>query len=97
DSRAEYREQLQRYLRQHEAELSDDVRSRIELNPLRAFDSDHAGTRKVMLGAPRLLDRLDAADAAHFAEVRELLSEANLTYELDSTLVRGLDYYTRTV
>jgi histidyl-tRNA synthetase len=47
--------------------------------------------------APRLVDRLDAGDAAHLAEVRALLDEAGLDYELDGTLVRGLDYYTRTV
>jgi histidyl-tRNA synthetase len=73
------------------------VRERIELNPLRAFDSDDAGTREVMAGAPRLLDMLAAADAEHFAEVRSLLDLAGVAYELDTTLVRGLDYYTRTL
>ncbi len=96
-SRAEYRERLQDYLRAHEGSLSEDVRSRIELNPLRAFDADHEGTRRVMAGAPRLLDQLSADDAAHFAELRSLLDEASVAYEVDSTLVRGLDYYTRTV
>ena len=66
-------------------------------NPLRAFDSDHPGTQAVMAEAPRLLDRLDADDAEHFAEVRALLDDAGLAYEVDPTLVRGLDYYTRTV
>jgi histidyl-tRNA synthetase len=97
DARVEYRERLQEHLRAHADELSDDVRSRIELNPLRAFDSDHQGTSRVMHDAPRLLDSLDAADAAHFAEVRALLDDASVGYEIDSTLVRGLDYYTRTV
>ncbi|HST34973.1 MAG TPA: histidine--tRNA ligase [Solirubrobacteraceae bacterium] len=97
EARAEYRERLQAYLRAHEAELSDDVRARIELNPLRAFDADHEGTRRAMAGAPRLLDQLNPDDAAHFAEVRALLDEASVAYEVDSTLVRGLDYYTRTV
>jgi len=96
-SRGEYRERLQAYLREHEGELSEDVRGRIELNPLRAFDSEHAGTRRVIEAAPRLLDRISAEDAEHFAEVRELLAEANVAYEIDPTLVRGLDYYTRTV
>ncbi len=50
-----------------------------------------------MAAAPRLLDRLDPADAEHFAEVRALLDAAGVEYEVDSTLVRGLDYYTRTV
>ena len=97
DVRAAYRAELQEYLRAHEDELSREVRDRIELNPLRAFDADHPGTREVMAGAPRLLDRLDGEDAAHFAEVRALLDGAGVAYEVDSTLVRGLDYYTRTV
>jgi histidyl-tRNA synthetase len=97
ERRAEYRERLQAHLRAHEQELSEDVRSRIELNPLRAFDADHEGTRRVMQSAPRLLDHLDAEDAEHFAQVRELLDRASVAYEVDATLVRGLDYYTRTV
>lgn len=97
ESRNEYRERLQSHLRVHAEQLSDDVRARIEQNPLRAFDSDHAGTREVMRGAPRLLDHLSSADAEHFAEVRALLDTATVAYEIDSTLVRGLDYYTRTV
>ena len=97
ETRSDYRERLQAHLRTHEAELSEEVRGRIELNPLRAFDTDHPGTRSVMESAPLLVDHLDAADLEHFAELRELLDEANVTYELDPTLVRGLDYYTRTV
>ncbi|MEA2208423.1 MAG: histidyl-tRNA synthetase [Solirubrobacteraceae bacterium] len=96
-TRADYRERLQQHLRAHEQSLSEDVRSRIELNPLRAFDSEHEGTRRVMADAPRLLDQLDDEDAAHFAEVRALLDGASVAYEIDATLVRGLDYYTRTV
>jgi histidyl-tRNA synthetase len=96
-ARAAYREQLQGHLRANEDELSEDVRARIDLNPLRAFDSDHAGTRQVMESAPRLLDALDADDRAHFAQVQELLDVAGVAYEVDPTLVRGLDYYTRTV
>jgi histidyl-tRNA synthetase len=97
ETRAAYLDELRGYLREHEGELSEDVRERLEVNPLRAFDADHAGTQAVMAGAPRLLDRLDPADAEHFAEVRALLDAAGLAYEVDSTLVRGLDYYTRTV
>jgi histidyl-tRNA synthetase len=96
-SRVEYREHLQRYLRLNQGSLSDDVRARIELNPLRAFDSDHPGTRGVMQGAPLLRDYLSAEDSEHFAQVRELLDLAGIAYELDPTLVRGLDYYTRTL
>jgi histidyl-tRNA synthetase len=96
-TREQYRADLQAYLRTHEAELSDEVRSRIDLNPLRAFDADHPGTRRVMEGAPRLLDRIGADDSEHFAAVRARLDEVGVQYEVDPTLVRGLDYYTRTV
>ncbi len=97
ESRGEYRERLQAHLREHEASLSEEVRGRIELNPLRAFDSDHEGTKRIMQSAPRLLDHLSAQDAEHFAQVRDLLDVAQVPYEVDPTLVRGLDYYTRTV
>ena len=97
ETRAEYREELQRYLRAREDELSPEVRGRIEANPLRAFDSSDPGTRAVMAGAPLLLDRLAPDDAEHFEEVRALLDIADQPYEIDPTLVRGLDYYTRTV
>jgi histidyl-tRNA synthetase len=97
ESRAEYRERLQAHLRAHQASLSEEVRQRIDLNPLRAFDSTHEGTLCVMERAPRLLDHLSAADAEHFAAVCELLDAAGAVYEIDATLVRGLDYYTRTV
>jgi histidyl-tRNA synthetase len=95
--RAAYREELQAYLRAHEGELSEEVRNRIDLNPLRAFDADHPGTRAVMQRAPRLLDSLDADDAEHFAQLRAMLDAAEVDYEIDPSLVRGLDYYTRTV
>src|SRR6202047_4588176 len=58
DTRSEYRELLQAHLRANEDSLSDDVRSRIEANRLRAFDADHPGTAQVMESAPRLLDHL---------------------------------------
>ena len=92
-----YRERLVAYLRGHEDRLSDEVRERIDLNPLRAFDSDHPGTREVMAGAPLLLDHLPADDTEHFHEVRALLDGAGVAYEVDPTLVRGLDYYSRTL
>jgi histidyl-tRNA synthetase len=97
DTRAQYRAELQGYLRAHEHELSPEVQSRIDLNPLRAFDADHPGTQRVMQGAPLLLDRLNGDDREHFEQVKALLDAADLAYEVDPTLVRGLDYYTRTV
>jgi histidyl-tRNA synthetase len=97
ETRADYREELKAYLRGHQQQLSEEVRNRIELNPLRAFDASDPGTRAVMEGAPTLLDRLAPDDAEHFARVRARLDEAGVRYELDPTLVRGLDYYTRTL
>ncbi len=97
ETRARYREELTAYLHAHEQELSADVRDRIGANPLRAFDSTDPRTKETMRQAPKLLDRLTGEDAEHFAAVRALLDESGVTYELDPTLVRGLDYYTRTV
>ncbi len=97
DTRREYGEDLKRHLRAHEAQLSEEVKSRIDSNPLRAFDSDHEGTRGAMADAPLLVDRLRPGDADHFADVCALLDEAEVSYDTDPTLVRGLDYYTRTV
>jgi histidyl-tRNA synthetase len=97
ESRAEYSARLRVHLRANEGDLAAEVRERIDLNPLRAFDSEHAGTRAAMASAPRLLDFLSREDAEHFAEVRALLDAAGVAYEVDATLVRGLDYYTRTV
>jgi histidyl-tRNA synthetase len=95
ETRADYRERLKAYLHEHEDDLPDDVRDRIDLNPMRAFDS--SGAEPVMANAPLLMDDLAPEDAEHFARVRELLDDAGLAYEIDPTLVRGLDYYTRTV
>jgi histidyl-tRNA synthetase len=97
DARRAYLEQLKTHLHAHEGELSDDVRERIDINPLRAFDSDHEGTRGVMARAPTIVGALEGEDAEHFAAVRGLLDAAGIAYEVDPTLVRGLDYYTRTI
>jgi histidyl-tRNA synthetase len=96
-TRAAYRGELQAYLREHADQLSEEARSRIDLNPLRAFDADHPGTKRVMAGAPLLMDRLDADDRAHFEDVKGMLDAAGVAYDVDPTLVRGIDYYTRTL
>jgi len=96
-TRAEYRDELRAYLHAHEDQLSAEVRNRIDLNPMRAFDSSDSGTQAIMRDAPKLLDRLDPEDAEHFGQVRALLDDAGIHYHLDATLVRGMDYYTRTV
>jgi histidyl-tRNA synthetase len=96
-TRARYIEELKGYLREHEADLSEEVRARLDQNPLRAFDADHEGTQRVVVEAPKLLDRLAPEDREHFDAVLALLEAAGLAYEVDPTLVRGIDYYTRTV
>lgn len=96
-ARGAYLEELKAHLRSHEGDLSKDVRERIELNPLRAFDAGDEGTRGVMESAPTIVERLEGEDAEHFAEVRALLDAAGVSYAIDPTLVRGLDYYTRTI
>jgi histidyl-tRNA synthetase len=73
------------------------VRERIDINPLRAFDADDEGTQGVMASAPTIVGRLEGEDAEHFEEVRALLDSAGVAYVVDPTLVRGLDYYTRTI
>jgi histidyl-tRNA synthetase len=97
ETRRAYSDELREYLRAREGELSDEVRDRLDANPLRAFDSDHPGTQAVVKDAPKLLDRLNEEDNEHFAEVRALLDDAGRAYEVDDALVRGIDYYTRTV
>ncbi|HST68790.1 MAG TPA: histidine--tRNA ligase [Solirubrobacterales bacterium] len=97
EARRAYLEDLKAHLHAHEGELSKDVRERIDINPLRAFDSDDEGTRGVMASAPTIVEQLEGEDAEHFEEVRALLDAAGVAYAVDPTLVRGLDYYTRTI
>jgi histidyl-tRNA synthetase len=97
EARRAYLEDLKAHLHAHEANLSKDVRERIDINPLRAFDADDEGTRGVMASAPTIVERLEGEDAEHFAQVRALLDAAGIAYVVDTTLVRGLDYYTRTI
>jgi histidyl-tRNA synthetase len=97
ETRAEYRLELLDYLRARQDRLAPEVRARIELNPMRAFDSSDPGTREVMVDAPKLIDRLAPEDAEHFQRVRTLLEDNGVQYQLDPSLVRGLDYYTRTL
>jgi histidyl-tRNA synthetase len=97
EARAAYRGELRAYLGEHVSELSKEVRERIDENPLRAFDAKDEGTQAVMANAPTMLERLEGEDAEQFAAVRELLDQAGVEYTVDATMVRGLDYYTRTV
>ncbi|HKV98104.1 MAG TPA: histidine--tRNA ligase [Gammaproteobacteria bacterium] len=97
DTRQRYRKLLVDYFRQHLDALDEDSRRRLDTNPLRVLDSKVAETRAVVQGAPSLLDHLDAESQAHFAEFQRLLDGAGIRYRINPRLVRGLDYYTRTV
>jgi histidyl-tRNA synthetase len=97
EARAAYREELIAYLRANEGDLSEDVRRRIDMNPLRAFDAKDESTQGVMENAPKLVEQLEGSDAERFAEVRSLLEDAGVEHSIDPTLVRGLDYYSQTV
>lgn len=97
EARRAYRELLVSYLQDHRDALDEDSLRRLETNPLRILDSKNPALEAVIAGAPRLADHLDPASAEHFAGLRELLAAAGVEYRLNPTLVRGLDYYTRTV
>jgi histidyl-tRNA synthetase len=96
EARREYARELKDVLLGSDV-FDADQRARIELNPLRAFDWDQPEVRELTETAPKMLDRLSPPDREHFDEVLRLLDGAGIDYVLDPRLVRGLDYYTRTV
>jgi histidyl-tRNA synthetase len=97
EARANYREQLQAYFRAHLDGLDEDSRRRLDGNPLRNLDSKQPAMRALIEGAPLLTDYLDAESQAHFAALRAGLDALGVAYEVNPRLVRGLDYYSRTV
>jgi histidyl-tRNA synthetase len=96
-ARARYRETLVGYLRRHIDVLDEDSRRRLDTNPLRVLDSKHPAMQPVIAAAPSLLDQLDDASRLHFDTLCRLLDGAGVAYRVNPRLVRGLDYYTRTV
>jgi len=96
-ARATYREVLVHYLRQHLNELDDDGRHRLDSNPLRVLDSKNPAMKTLIANAPSLADHLDPESREHFARLCELLDAAGVPYRVNPRLVRGLDYYSRTV
>ncbi len=97
ESRQVYRERLIGYLRSRYADLDDDSVRRLDVNPLRILDSKNPEMRAVIAEAPSLLDYLDDASRLHFENFQSRLDKAGLRYVVSRRLVRGLDYYTRTV
>lgn len=96
-SRAAYRDHLVRYFESRYDELDDDSRARLHRNPLRILDSKNPQLAGPIADAPLLLDHLDDASAVHFETLRAMLDQADIAYRLNPRLVRGLDYYNRTV
>ncbi len=97
DARKRYRDTLVEYFSSVKKELDQDSIRRLERNPLRILDSKNPEMKGVVEGAPVMLDFLDPESAEHFDELRELLDAAGIAYTLNPRLVRGLDYYNRTV
>lgn len=96
-SRAAYRETLVDYFRGVKNQLDDDSIRRLEQNPLRILDSKNPEMQEIVDAAPVMLDHLDDESAAHFAQLRQMLDAAGIAYSINPRLVRGLDYYNRTV
>ena len=97
ESRAGYRERLSEYFGAHMNQLDEDSRRRLQGNPLRILDSKNPDMQQLIAAAPVMLDTLDAESKAHFDALCALLGSAGIEYHVTPRLVRGLDYYTRTV
>ena len=97
ESRRDYRETLTRYFRDHHAKLDADSQRRLEGNPLRILDSKNPEMQSIIAGAPLLPEHLDAESRQHFDDLRGMLDSLGIAYEVNPRLVRGLDYYSRTV
>ena len=97
EARRAYREKLVAYFRGHESRLDGDSRRRLDGNPLRILDSKNPEMRDVIAGAPLLTDHLDPESKDHFEALCAMLRDVGVAYQVNPRLVRGLDYYTRTV
>jgi histidyl-tRNA synthetase len=97
ECRVEYRKKLVEYLEKHHAVLDEDSRRRLTTNPLRVLDSKNPALQEIIAHAPSLLEHLDSESRGHFEVLKERLEVAGVAYSVNTRLVRGLDYYTRTV
>ena len=97
ESRKEYKRQLQDYFNDHQKELDEDSLRRLDRNPLRIFDSKNPDLQEIIESAPKMVDFLDQESNEHFEELMAMLQDHAIEYSLNTRLVRGLDYYTRTV
>ena len=97
EARANYRDALVAFLEQHQDKLDEDCKRRMYSNPLRVLDSKNPEVQVLLNDAPRLSEYLDEESKAHFEGLCELLAQAGIPYTINERLVRGLDYYNRTV
>jgi len=97
ESRVSYRAELIEYFSAHKDTLDEESLARLERNPLRLLDSKNPNMQALVEAAPRITDHLDSESAEHFAALQALLDGAGIRYRVNPRLVRGLDYYTRTV
>ncbi|UYM15533.1 histidine--tRNA ligase [Endozoicomonas euniceicola] len=97
EARQNYRSALVEYLTQYESELDEDSQRRLSINPMRILDSKDERTQEIVKGAPVLQDYLDDESREHFETLKCILDAAGVHYVVNPTLVRGLDYYSRTV
>ncbi len=97
DSRAKFKEKLTDYLQAYEQELDEDSQRRLTTNPLRILDSKSSRTQEILQGAPILHDFLDNESRQHFEDLKGLLEDNGVSYEVNPNIVRGLDYYNKTV
>ncbi|ABN62471.1 MULTISPECIES: histidine--tRNA ligase [Shewanella] len=95
--RAVYRDALIAFLEQHKDALDEDSKRRMYSNPLRVLDSKDQNVQAILAGAPELMDFLGEESKTHFSQLRELLDAVGIKYTINPRLVRGLDYYNRTV
>ncbi|WP_158967617.1 histidine--tRNA ligase [Paraglaciecola sp. L3A3] len=97
EARAAYKEQLVTFLKTKQADLDEDSLRRLESNPLRVLDSKNPQVQAAIVGAPKLIDCLDEDSTKHFQGLCERLDKLGIQYRVNPSLVRGLDYYNRTV
>jgi len=97
ESRAVYREQLQAYFKAHESALDEDSRRRLTGNPLRILDSKNPSMAQLIANAPVMSEYWDEKSKSHFAALQSMLTDSGVPFTVNPRLVRGLDYYSRTV
>ncbi len=97
EARANYKKVLVEFLSAHIESLDEDSKRRLDTNPLRILDSKDKNTQEILVNAPKLIDHLDTESAEHFSILCERLDALGIEYTVNPSLVRGLDYYNRTV